>query len=109
MVADQNREMAPLGLQIRAAACPTDAARRRWVGLANADADAPARQFGSRYSVQEREFFRATVRWWWWGARVCVVGGGIEVLRGRGEKEGGEGREGSRGKAQHRRRGRETN
>lgn len=55
MVADQNREMACLDLQIRTLKYPVD--DERYVGFVNTHADEPSK-LGTRYTPQEREFFR---------------------------------------------------
>ncbi|GBF91049.1 hypothetical protein Rsub_03905 [Raphidocelis subcapitata] len=55
LLSDQNREMAPLNLQVRTLKYPVD--EQRYVGFVNTHADAPSK-LGTRYTVQEREFFR---------------------------------------------------
>ncbi|KAI8475848.1 MAG: Nse1 non-SMC component of SMC5-6 complex-domain-containing protein [Monoraphidium minutum] len=58
MVADQNREMAPFNLQIKTMKYPLD--EQRYVGFINTHADAPSK-FGTRFTPQEREFFRTVI------------------------------------------------
>lgn len=58
MLGDQNAAMRGLSLQLKAVTHPVDSCR--WVGLVNTDADAAAK-VGTRYTVQEREFFRMAV------------------------------------------------